>query len=922
MKMKKIDIGEPILKSNDRKLDGGDDIILDGNLGALQKMGIDDSNVVLMKDEGAYKTGTPLIRLNASYENSSQGYNTNTISRDESLTLNAFPRGEGDLLTYESKSGTFSDGSQIILLKRIGLSEPTHFAANQTIGLHQFPQHIGAISNSKELQADSGIYRENDTDAVGPDTFGDRLTAVTVTNTGTLANQHIDRITLQTQSTTIATASDPTANGTWVLQPTGSAAEFGPETGTEFTLRTTIAADAPGGETVSLRVPAVRDADADGAFDPGDTGLFFAQDNPSGDLGPGPTLTVETAAGSTSEADATPPVALDLRPTVSNQSAANAVVSVAVTGNDSNRAVRASLLHATNDTTVTTQTGQLGPDGTTEFAFDALPGRYRVSVEAAEGAGTALSKAFRIEPAQNLTLSAPDEPVALGEAAPFNLSFTRAGAATIRLEDSAGELIESVRIESEAPSQAHPLAVDTAGGAPATAGEGFELQAGPDGSAPIWVGAANADGSNASSAPGPPNSRSGGGPAGTTGPPAHARTAIGSQSLGVGEYTLAVRRAGKTVDTATVEVAANWSASVETFVAPRSASLDSAAAVAANTSARDRIAVGDRLVIAVNTTGLGPYARNITPGRSRGHGRGAEARADSAGNSQARNRTEYRSDTAGPPAFVSVGPKSGPQSSSLGSDFERVETDEPGQFYLVANASTGAELRPGRGLETDLVLTEASPFVPESDSNETTREAYGTELGVVEARAELSSATPNGTLDLPPVAAVHINGTTTVAPGTTATVHVDANQTNETLAVSTTVTENGTYETTANLSEFESGTNYTVSVTANDDRISDVHTGQFVGAETATYGAAGGGTGGGQAGADDGSGPTDPASTTAAPDDSPMGELPEIPDRPVERVLEEVPEPLRLGTTALLIIGLGGLALIVVGVGVKRLLRP
>jgi hypothetical protein len=343
--------------------------------------------------------------------------------------------------------------------------------------------------------------------------------------------------------------------------------------------------------------------------------------------------------------------------------------------------------------------------------------------------------------------------------------------------------------------------------------------------------------------------------------------------------------------------------------------------VAANTSARDRIAVGDRLVIAVNTTGLGPYARNITPGRSRGHGRGAEARADSAGTSQERNRTESRSNTAGPPAFVAVGPKSGPQSSGLGSDLKRVETDEPGQFYLVANASTGAQLRPGWGLETDLVLTEASPFVPESDSNETTREAYGTELGVVEARAELSRATANDTLDLPPVAAVHINGTTTVAPGTTATVHVDANQTNETLAVSTTVTEDGTYETTANLSEFESGTNYTVSVTANDDRISDVHTGQFLGAETATYGAAGGG-GGGQAGADDGDGPTDPASTTAAPDESPMGGLPEIPDRPVDRVLEEVPEPLRLGTTALLIIGLGGLALIVVGVGVKRLLRP
>ncbi|MFB6110859.1 MAG: hypothetical protein ABEJ60_08330, partial [Halodesulfurarchaeum sp.] len=771
------------------------------------------------------------------------------------------------------------------------------------------------------------IYRENDTDTVGPNTFGDSLSVVTVTNNGTLAAQYIKNITLHARSTTIATATKPTANGTWVLEPTGSAAEFGPGNGTEFSLRTTIAPDAPGGETVSLRIPAVRDADGDGAYDPGDRGLFFAQDSPIGGIGPGPTLMVEATSKDPPSGIREPPVSLSVRPMASNLSASDSVIPIEVEGNDSDRAVRIRLRHAADNTTVATRTDALGADGTVRVEFDAVPGRYRVSVSAIRGHGSALSDPFAVVPAQNVTLHPPAKQVSLGEMAPFGLTFARPGTVTVRLTDSMGTPIESVTVRSDLPRRTHRLAIDTAGRSPVTAGRGFGIRAGANDTAPTWVTAAIDRTANTTTVP--PPTHPGSGQSGTTGPPVPPRAGdtpplgVGN-FIGVGNYTLSVHRGGETVVAASVEVTATWTATVETLVAPQSTVLDSAASVRRHASSRDRIAAGDRLVIAVNTTGLGAYAKNIFPGRMRRPG--AENRSNRTRTGPTREPgAEIGPATriATPPAFVSVGAKSssGREASTFWTGFDRVETDRPGRFYLVANDTVSAALQPGRALEMALVLTEESPFVGDRTPNRTARVTYGTELGVIRPRATVAGATRNDTLSLPLTAAAPITGTATVAPGTIVTAHVLGTDPDDSVTVSTVVTEDGSYATTANVSEFDPGASYTVSVTANGERISDLHTGQFAAAESAVDAAAGGG-GGGWAGSASRDEPTDPEPTTTAPTEMAPDPVPDIPERPIERVLEEVPEPLRLGLAALLIIALGSLALGTVGVGLKRLLRP
>ncbi|MFW6004320.1 MAG: BGTF surface domain-containing protein [Halodesulfurarchaeum sp.] len=54
-----------------------------------------------------------------------------------------------------------------------------------------------------------------------------------------------------------------------------------------------------------------------------------------------------------------------------------------------------------------------------------------------------------------------------------------------------------------------------------------------------------------------------------------------------------------------------------------------------------------------------------------------------------------------------------------------------------------------------------------------------------------------------PEANAVINGTTTVAPGTKLTVHIDGANDSFTETESTTVDEDSTYKTTANLSEYK-----------------------------------------------------------------------------------------------------------------------
>ncbi|MFB6110838.1 MAG: hypothetical protein ABEJ60_08225, partial [Halodesulfurarchaeum sp.] len=172
-KNSQFNIGEPIIKSVNLKLDSDDQPVVNGTLDILSKMEKTKSRIILMEGNGPYNANTPLIRLNAIYEGKSQKYNTNNISRNKYLVLNSFPKGKRDIVVYNSKFQSFSDNSGIMLLERIKLTPPTDFAANQSIDLNEFAQNIGGFVKKEKLQNDSGIYRENDTDTVGPNTFGD-----------------------------------------------------------------------------------------------------------------------------------------------------------------------------------------------------------------------------------------------------------------------------------------------------------------------------------------------------------------------------------------------------------------------------------------------------------------------------------------------------------------------------------------------------------------------------------------------------------------------------------------------------------------------------------------------------------------------------------------------------------------------------
>ncbi|MGM0372481.1 MAG: BGTF surface domain-containing protein, partial [Halobacteriota archaeon] len=765
------------------------------------------------------------------------------------------------------------------------------------------------------------IYREHDQDIAGTNTYGDHLQTITVENTGSLDPTYIDQITLQTDGTEVAAASSPTANETWVLQPTGAEATIDPS-GTTVTLQTTLSEDAPGGETVSLRVPEPVDADGDGAYDPGDAGLFFEQDAPTGGFGPGPTLTVESESDSSSEPTTTgpSPIALSVTPPASNLSANATALPVEVSGNATDRSVQATLQYAANNSTVASQTGSLDRNGETEFNFDPTPGRYRVRVEALESDGVARSAVIVVEEPPSATLEALDHAITRGERVPVNLTLERSDTATISLRGPDGDRLERATVTMSNTTAKFAVDSDGTGAENRTAAVALEsTDTSRAGLTWLTTVADNETATNRST-----TGESGPGNASGS-PPAHAASEAGKgtqkEPLEAGNYTISVATGGTVQDRDTIQVGANWTAAIEPMVAPRGARITSAEDVAKNASRRAKIASGDRLVIAVETAGLGSYARNITPGRAVGHANQNQSPGRSGGPT-GRNKNTTTKANGTPPAFVSVGPKSpGARSEEPMTGLRRVEAPNSDRFFVVADPNASGRVNPGKALETAVVLTENTPFVPDR-TNKTEQERRRAAVEVVEARAELAQATANDTLDLPTNATVPINGSTTVAPGTTATVHIEGTERNFSIETETTVRENGTYETTANLSEYDSGTNYTVTVTANDEQISEAHTGQFTGTESTSFAATGGGGGGGGGSAEESRPRSTPAETTTPSTDPVTSPLSDLPGEPVDRVVEAVPEPLRIGQSGLLILAFGTLALLTIGVGLKRLIRP
>ncbi|MEF8772864.1 BGTF surface domain-containing protein, partial [Halodesulfurarchaeum sp.] len=809
-------------------------------------------------------------------------------------------------------------------------------------------------------------YREKDTQSVGSDTFGDRLTAVTVRTNGTLSESHIKSVSLEANNTTLATASDPTPYGSWVLEPQADTAWFGPgNASTEFSLHATVTADAPGGKTVALEVPQVSDADGDGAYDPGDTGLFLEQDAPRGGLGPGATLTVEQTAEQSVQSDSPTPVALSLQAPETNISTTDDVIPVTVRGNDSERALEVALKDVDNGTVAQSRSGELDATGTAAFAFEALPGRYQIHVNAVATNDSARSESFTVEPPTSIRFLNRTAAVQRGEPALFDIILEHSDSARIRLEGPDGFVLENVSLAAGNQSPPYEIQVLTSGRDTMSSGPGYHLE--PNDSPPRtnqWISAVEQDPSKGpptdpespqsndsrsaqSSEPPtstanepdtrssnrsvntPTNGSTGGTANGTVPSKSASKSAepVGGGALAAGDYTLILTGPDNQQATAVFQVTADWSASVETLVAPRDVTLAGPSAVRTHASREDEVAVGDRLVVAVNTSGLGMFTRNISVGGPPPHAKNSKAVTQTTPTVPAGENDHTKES---PSAFVSIGPNPKAESGTqTPPGLKRIKTANPDQFYVVAEAG-GETVRPGSALETAVVLTEETPFVPRNDGNRSAEISGQEAMNVIEARAALGGVSENGSLDLPARDTVPINGTTTVAPGTTATVHIDGANDSFTTNMDVTVDEDGTYETTADLSDYESGTEYTVSVTADGDQLSPVRSGQFLDTRSGTDAASGAGGGGGgrwqsgssETGAESVQTETSASTPTTGPADSLPEPDPELPKKAIQRAWSAVPEPLRIGPTQLLLIALGSLALLAVGLGIRRLVRP
>lgn len=131
------------------------------------------------------------------------------------------------------------------------------------------------------------VYAEGDGVAPGAADYGDDLNALTVVNDGTLANSDIDGVALYKGGSQVGTAT--LDNGVWVINPSTSFDVVS----TTFTVKATISSDAPDGDTLNFSVPAVSDSGTAGAYDAGDTGVFFQQDAPLGSISNGADIVID-----------------------------------------------------------------------------------------------------------------------------------------------------------------------------------------------------------------------------------------------------------------------------------------------------------------------------------------------------------------------------------------------------------------------------------------------------------------------------------------------------------------------------------------------------------------------------------------------------------------------------------------------------
>ena len=821
-------------------------------------------------------------------------------------------------LTPNPNQTDYNFGDSIVEISNVS----TYSTLSTIIGseIRKFNSSYGFVdlTNSKELDKDDIQYIENDNQTIGPDDYGDRLETVTVRNVGTLDDSEIESIALLQNGTEITNASQPT-NGTWVLTPPADTGWFGPPgNGSEFEFRAQLADNATAGESVELWVPNVSDDGTAGRYDAGDTGLFFEQDSPVGDLGPGPTLTVEAdsssdGSGGSEEMPPNPELNVSLDLDDRNVTTDRETLPVAIRTTVTERSLVATLRNVTDNSTVASKEVLTNETGAASVAFPIREGRFRIRVRDPETDADAWTDPITVRSRQPARFRNSSLTAERGTVPSVWIELRDADRASLRVRDPTGKQIGTVAVEDDGDGLVqvdldtrrlgHGSAttgfavrdgspVKTSGGEPGTNATGDEKNRSQPGRA---AGDRSRPGNRTAS-------NNGSGPGGNRSVP-----------LGAGRYDLSLVHRGNVTDSAELRVTADWSGSVRTYVAPRGVDLGKFDAVRNRSTRRRQVALGDVLVVEIHTRGIDLYGNRSgsagDDGRS-GMPPGSEASVHSKGRGPGQ---------AG--RSLNLTPSKAAVSGRRGND----------TYYLVMgpNQTRSPRIRPGQRYGASFALTERSPYVAGLRTpNETERESIGANLTFVEPVASFRNVSTNGTLDLPP-ANVTLGGETNVAPGTEATIHVEFNESNESLAEPTVVESDGTYEETVDLSEYEGGSAYTVSVTADGDRLSPVRSGHLV-EESAGVQAAAGGGGAGDWGADSGSGETATATatgeseldgdTTTTVTTSPPSrfDVPSI-DRLPEDPRDLVPKQLHVGPGAIAIGLLGLLALLALFVGIERL---
>lgn len=904
---KKYDDSDPILLSSDDSdviIERTDSIVYPGNISISNQFSnkieyIDeDRNSKLSQFEPVIRSQTPgdsIISINDTIlrTQSNQGQ-LNTAVLDQT-----FPNEDGGVEIFLSNnSSTTSYNSGLPIAEVTEMRNTNSFSEIVGRNLSTFSNSIGGLDYDSNYSLDNSepIFRENDAATVSNNSFGDRLTTLTVRNNGTLPDEGIDSIELLENGTVIGNVSTPT-NGTWVFEIPAENGTVGPSgNGTEFTFHTILADTATGGKTVELLVPPVSDSGTAGVYDPGDTGAFFEQDSPIGDIGPGATLTVTASGGG---GGSTPePATIDISLSNTDLTTADETIPVQIQTDTPDRGLQVDLVNATTNITVTEAQLVPDPDGRGQVSFETRRGRFQVRVTEPESGSVAVSETFTISSPPAVAFTAPNYSVSRGETASIPITLRNAEEAEFRLTSPTGRSVDTVSLSNISGPEVS-LRLDTSMVGHGPAGTGIE------------VTGSNGTLETISTVAAPPEDSSNG----TAPPAAEARKAKPAPvALGAGRYTLSLAVEGNVTDRATLHVTTAWTGEIETFVAPAGVNLSDPEQVTLRSTRRAEIAAGDTLVMRVTTTGLGRSARNITV---------------------AKGRPDAVPGASSPAAFADIRNRRGPprRGPSPASHLRELPTTDAGTFlFALPTSVNGTEtVHPGTRYGAAFGLTEASPLVAGSQTPDSLeREPVGANVSVVEARANFSSLSANGTLDLPPAANATIAGTTTVAPHTVAVVHVTVTDGNETDSIESesTIHADGTYKTTVDMSDYDPGTNYTVSVTANDEQLSPLRTGSIEGVESTSFGAAGGGGGGfsAQGSGDDAPSTSTPPTETTSRATTPLTEeadgglQPPNLDELRERAWQVLPEPLRVGSGTLLVAALGLLAMLMVLLGVRRLL--